>query len=43
VEGQVKSGKGRCSENTTRVVAAGDVGPHVCSRHDVYVLESVKR
>jgi len=43
VEGQVKFGKGRCYENTMCVVAGGDGGPHVCSRHDVYGLEPVKR
>jgi len=43
VEGQVKSSKGRCYENTTLVVAGGDVGPHVCSSPDVYGLEPVKR
>jgi len=43
VEGQVKSSKGRCYENTTRVVAGGDVGPNVCRRHDAYSLEPVKR
>lgn len=39
----MKSGKGRCYENTTSVVAGGDVRSHVCSRHDVYGLEPVKR
>ena len=39
----MKSGKGRCYKNTTRVVAGVDVGPHVCSSHDVHGLEPVKR
>ena len=43
VEGQVKFGKGRCYENTTRVVAGAAVGPHGCNRNDVFGLELGKR